>query len=274
MRTKTLALSAVLGLLGSASLMAQSTNVYSINAVGYINVTLYPGYNLITCPLIASPDNTINTLLNNTNGQYQIGTGHSALHSIIFQYINGVGYVAGDTANSTFGPGGWQSGGTNTILPGQAVWFLNPGTVGSGTNMTATFVGQVPQNGSPVMTNTLYPGYNLVGSVVPTSGDLIVPGIAAIGTNGPSGNSGTLAAGPTKGDAIFVYDPTLQGGVQGGYSTGIGGVYAVNHAGTASTWNGFGAGLNPTTPTVYSGFWYLSQALSPNNWVENFTINP
>jgi hypothetical protein len=53
MRTKTLALSAVLGMLGSASLVAQN-NVYSINAVGYINVTMPPGYSIVTCPLIAA----------------------------------------------------------------------------------------------------------------------------------------------------------------------------------------------------------------------------
>ena len=40
MRTKTMLLSALLGGLGSVSLMAQSTNVYSLNAVGYINITV------------------------------------------------------------------------------------------------------------------------------------------------------------------------------------------------------------------------------------------
>jgi hypothetical protein len=136
--------------------------------------------------------------------------------------------------------------------------------------MSATFVGQVPQNGSSYMTNTLYPGYNLVGSVVPFSGDLVAPGIPSIGTNGPGGNSGTLALGPSSGDAIFVFDPTLQGGVQGGYSTGQGGVYSVNHAGTKSSWST----PDPSTATVYEGFWYQSVTNVPNNWVENFTINP
>jgi len=264
MRTKTLALSAVLGLLGSASLMAQSTNVYSINAVGYINVTLYPGYNLITCPLVCSPDNTVGTLLNNTNGQYQIGSGHSVTGATIFQYINGVGYVAGDTASKA-GVNGWQFGGTNTINPGQAVWFLNP-VANGGSNMLATFVGQVPQNGSPYMTNALYPGYNLVGSVVPVSGDLIVPGISAFGTNVVGS---TLALGPVSGDTIFVFDPTPSGGGQGGYATGQGGQFGVNRKGVGS-WTS----PDPATATVYEGFWYLNATNTPNNWVENFTINP
>jgi len=270
MRTKTLALSAVLGLLGSASLMAQSTNVYSINAVGYINVTLYPGYNLITCPLVCSPDNTLNTLLNNTNGQYQIGSGRTLSGAIVFQYINGVGYVAGDSAKSTVAPGGWAGGGTNTILPGQAIWFLSPVAFG-GSNMSATFVGQVPQTGAYNLTNTLYPGYNLVGSAVPMSGDLITNGISLIGTNIASG---TLSLGPTAGDTIFVYDPTSNGaGGQGGYATGQNGTFSVNRQGKVS-WNAFGASPDPGTATVYEGFWYLNNGANPNNWTENFTINP
>jgi hypothetical protein len=271
MRTKTLALSALLGMLGTASLVAQ-TNVYSINAVGYINVTLYPGYNLITCPLITSPDNTISTLLNNSNGQYQIGSGHSALRATVFQYINGIGYVAGDQADKTVLPSGWSQTGTNTILPGQAIWFQNPGTIGTGSNMLATFVGTVPQANNYNLTNTLYPGYNLVGSIIPSSGDIVTNSITDIGTNGPGGNSGLLAKGPSNGDAIFVFDPTYDAGIggQGGYSTGQGGVYSVNHAGTKSSWSS----PDPATATVYQGFWYQSTTNVPNNWVENFTINP
>ena len=63
MRTKTLALSALLGALGTAGALAQ--NVYSLNAVGYINVTLAPGYNIVTCPLIVSPTNTVANLFPN-----------------------------------------------------------------------------------------------------------------------------------------------------------------------------------------------------------------
>ncbi len=57
MRTKTLALSAILGALGTAAALAQSTNVYSINSVGYINTT-FPAssYTILTCPLICGTD--------------------------------------------------------------------------------------------------------------------------------------------------------------------------------------------------------------------------
>jgi hypothetical protein len=39
------------------------SNVYSINVVGYINRTLFPGNNLIANQLIASPNNSINNVL-------------------------------------------------------------------------------------------------------------------------------------------------------------------------------------------------------------------
>src|SRR4051812_16300088 len=61
MRTKTLLLSAVALAAGLLSSQAQS-NVYSVNVVGYANITLQPGYNLISCPLLNS-NNDVNTVL-------------------------------------------------------------------------------------------------------------------------------------------------------------------------------------------------------------------
>jgi hypothetical protein len=59
MRTKTLLLTAALSAAGVATSMAQ---VYSVNAVGYVNTQLVPGLNLISNPLEAA-DNKIKTLL-------------------------------------------------------------------------------------------------------------------------------------------------------------------------------------------------------------------
>jgi hypothetical protein len=185
------------------------------------------------------------------------------------------GYVGGDVAKSS-GTAGWTQGGTNTINPGAALWFLNPGNISTGSNMYATFVGTVPQNSTPTnaqlpygLTNTLYPGFNLVGSVVPASGDLITNSISFI--------SNSLAHGAASGDTIFVFDPTTNGpGTQGGYATGIGGTYVVNRKGVGS-WNGSGALPDPTTVNVTEAFWYLNNTnnlASSNNWVENFSINP
>jgi hypothetical protein len=143
MRTKTLLLSALLGALGSVSVHAQ--NVYSLNAVGYINVSFAPGtYTILTCPLIASPDNTLNTLFPNTNGQYK--------KAQVFQFAGGTFTVTEFGVSTNANPTGWATGGADvTLNPGQAVWFYNP----TAAAMTATFVGTVP---SGPQTNSLFLG--------------------------------------------------------------------------------------------------------------------
>jgi hypothetical protein len=175
MRTKTMLLSALLGSLGSVSLMAQSTNVYSLNAVGYINVTIPPNYSIISCPLIASPDNTLNTLLSNTNGAYK---GFK-----FYPFVNGA-YGASDTATATK----WAGGGTETLSPGQAAFIFNPGAA-----VTATFVGTVPSGG----TNALIPGYNLVSTILPVTGAL---------------NAGLMDfTNSVNPDKAYTFDPVAQG---------------------------------------------------------------
>ena len=64
MRTKTLVLAAVLSAAGIATSLAQA--VYSVNIVGYINLTLKPGLNLITAQLKGTNQN-VNTILATTS---------------------------------------------------------------------------------------------------------------------------------------------------------------------------------------------------------------
>lgn len=259
MRTKTLALSAMLGLLGSAAVMA--ANVYSVNTVGYINVTLYPGFNIITDPLIASPDNTLNTVLNNTPN---IGGVSPYSGATVYQFINGSGFGANDVGNPGSFGGGWGNGGSDvTLNPGQGVFFLNPNPIG-GANMTATFVGTVPQNSTPVsanfagMSQTMFPGYNLVGSIVPITGDLVAATPAAF----------TFAQ---SGDFVYFFDPTPAGPVQNGYESA--------NAFTFSSWTP-GSGVNsapngdPLTLNPAQGFWYNDQQAGNETWTESFTVNP
>src|SRR5208283_5203698 len=176
MRTKTMLLSALLGTLGSVSLMAQSTNVYSLNVVGYVNVTIPANsYSIVSCPLVASPDNTLNTLLPNSTGTY--------LKVKVFFFSPTTGYTI-ETGTKT----GWQLGGTETISPGQAVFVLNPSTTAP---LTLTFVGTVA---SGPQANVLTPGYNLVSSIVPTSGNLVT-------------NSITVLTNAVLKDKVFVFDP-------------------------------------------------------------------
>src|SRR5258707_9446070 len=52
MKTKTLLLTAALAAAGAASAMAQ--NVYSVNAVGYINKSVQSGFSLLSNPFVVS----------------------------------------------------------------------------------------------------------------------------------------------------------------------------------------------------------------------------
>jgi hypothetical protein len=220
MRTKTLLLSALLGTLGSVSVMAQ-TNVYSINAVGYINVTLYPGFNIISCPLIASPDNSENTLLNNSTGAYA--------GDAIYYFNASTGAYSIVSARAT----SWNDGGTNQLNPGIGVWLNNVAT----TNVTVTFVGTVPTG---PYTNNILPGFNLVGSVVPSSGDLVT-------------NSLTLLTNTAAGDAAYVFNPQTQG-------------FTISSK-RASSWNS-----NPTTTYVGEGFFYNNLSGATEPWVEDYIV--
>src|SRR5437763_15367210 len=60
MRTKTLLLTAAVLAAGLGASVAQT--VFSVNAVGYVNVTIKPGYNLICNPLNGS-NNVISTVM-------------------------------------------------------------------------------------------------------------------------------------------------------------------------------------------------------------------
>jgi hypothetical protein len=225
MRTKTMLLSALLGSLGSLSLMAQSTNVYSLNAVGYINITAAPGFNIISCPLIASPDNTINTLLTNSTGQYK--------KWLFYSWNPTTGLYTEDNGNGT----GWANGGGETLAPGQAAWLYNP----SNTPVTITFVGTVP---SGTLTNPIVTGFNLISSILPTSGDLIT-------------NSLTKFDTAVKKDEVYTWTPGTSLTSPGAYTQ-----YAATATGFTS---------DPIIATVGTGFWYLTTN-KVENWVENFSV--
>jgi hypothetical protein len=248
MRTKTLLLSAVLGALSGASLMAQ---VYSLNAVGYVNVT---------CPG-ADPNTGAGgyTIIAN-----QLNTGNNVLTNLIA--VDPAGSMDGDTvfkynpttqAYSTYTikhllPGGWQGGtpGVNdasvtTLNPGEAAFFYN-----ANNTITLTFVGTVLQGG---LTNSLVAadpntgagGFNLVSSMVPQGGDL-------------STNLGLTVdpSGSMDGNTVYLYNPTNQS-----YTT-----FTMKHL-LPALWS-------PSAPQVAvgQGFFFYN-ANNAINWTRTFTVN-
>lgn len=173
MLKKSLCLAA--GVLAGSLLSASAQNVYSLNVVGYVNVPLANGYNLVANPLDDGKGNNSSNLVPAT---LPIG-------SQVLIYTPGVGYVtSGKKA------GGWSP--TFTINPGTGYFVRNLGTT-----VTNTFVGSVAGSVPGSITNTLAVGYNLVGSPYPIGGNI---------TNTGS-NSLNLPAGLPIGSQVLTYTP-------------------------------------------------------------------
>lgn len=148
MRTKTLLLTAALSVAAAASSMA---DVFSVNVVGYVNVTLANGFNLLGNPLVSS---------NNAIGQVLPSVPEG---SIVYKLkadgsFNQDIYVGGAWYDSVS-----ESPSTTTIAPGEG-FFLFSSAVSN-----ITFVGEVKTGESSVPLNT---GFSLVSSVVPQSYEL------------------------------------------------------------------------------------------------------
>jgi len=271
MRTKTMLLSALLGTIGSVSVMAQ-TNVYSLNAVGYVNVTCAPGFTMISCPLITTPDNTVGSILNNSNG--------SLSGCEVFFYYPSVGTLVGDTAQpigngsrgTTTNADGWALGGTNVAQPGVGFWFQNI----TSTNIVVTFVGQVPTSANYNMTNTLVSGFNLVSTILPIAGDIITNAFTTTNSGVVITNSGLgNLTNYNIGDQVFVYNNVL-GSTSNGFTTyasssnsRLNGHGYSEAPGGPGDWNSFG---DPYTQFVGAGFWYQNTGATVN-WVENYSVS-
>jgi len=150
MRTK--ALLGVAALAASAATCVAQSNVYSLNIVGYVNVDIVKGYNLVSIPLKPSDGNynITNTIV------MPAGTDSSTL----FKWT-GVGY-SGNTPQwieDSPGVGQWMSDAPMTVGLGEAV-FINATAAGK-----ITFVGEVATG---ALANTLAAGYNAVGNKVPS----------------------------------------------------------------------------------------------------------
>jgi len=242
MRTKTMLLTAFLTALSSAAVMAQ-TNVYSLNAVGYINVTCPPGFSMIADQLQAT-NNSIGSLLNNfapngAPGPYE-GVQIYKWSGSAFTLDTGDNQLSGN-AN------GWDNNGVITLNPGEAAWFANHRT----TNIVITFVGTVPQG--TLTTQIQGAGkFSMVSSQVPQAGDLVT-------------NLGLTNY--NDGDQVYVFNNNPPAAAQ--YTT-----YTVDKllggTGYLGQWDPPG---DPQV-TVGQGFWYkTSNSGSAIAWVRNFSVN-
>jgi hypothetical protein len=154
MRTKALVCAAVLAA-GLASSMAQS-NVYSLNVVGYYNVTVPQNGLYMVANQLNTTNNTIQSLLPTVPND-----------TTLYKYTGG-GYTVAQWED--YNPG-WDNGAI-TLNPGETAFVRDPGTPGG---LQLTFVGEVLQGS---LSNSF--NHNVVcfrSSMVPQAASLAVLGI-------------------------------------------------------------------------------------------------
>jgi len=249
MRTKTILLSALLGTLSSLPAMSQ---VYSANVVGYVTVTLNPGFTIITDQLLAAPvagykQNALGVVL---PADFNNSTTDG---NLVYLFSNPGGYAIYtiDSLNSPgngydFDPATQHDPATNAqLLPGQAAFYFD--SIGNGT-VSYTFVGTVPQGTNNVALNL---GFNLVGCPAPLAGQISTD----LGFPVDFNNS------TTDGDLAYVFTPGS------GYS-----IYTVDTLDDSDGWylHSQGDNLQPTV-AVGEGFFYFAGQIN-TNWAEVFEV--
>ncbi len=187
MRTKTLLLTAAALAAGLATSVAQS-NVYSVNVVGYVNVTLTNGFNLIGNQL--DLDGT--GLNNNVNTVFSTNLPSG---SIVYAW-SGTSFAS--PAATFLSKSGW-GGGTNAVntalAPGKGVFVALP----AGQSKTITLVGNVMQGS---LSNSYAGGYSVLSSTVPQGG-LVQTDLGFVALNGA---------------IVYKYNPATQAYVSPAYT--------------------------------------------------------
>ena len=146
--------------------MAQ--NVYSLNVVGYYNITIPPNSFALIANQLNTTNNTIASLLPSVPPNTQLfkynGTSWNAYTFDEFDLV-------------------WVPDGSATLNPGEGAFIKN----NSSEPLTITFVGEVPQG---ELTVPIPAGYAVVSSAVPQAGDLPSLGFPA-----------------DANDQVFIYTP-------------------------------------------------------------------
>jgi hypothetical protein len=238
MRTKTLLLTAALTAAGIASSMAQ---VYSVNAVGYVNVTLKKGYNLLSNPLKNGGNTLIEILPANSN------LPEDTFVSTFNSSVGNVGGLDGDTP--TFFPTlGWEPAGI-PLPPGKGFYiYIDPNTAPQAT-YTVTFVGEVEQGN---LSNPITGGgrYNALGSQVPQGGRV----------------TADLGLTPANDDLILLWDSTK---TPPGFSDTVFQYFE------GAGWTPDGQNIiEPQLTNPGEAFFLFRAAAAPTAWTRTFSVNP
>ncbi len=223
--------------------------VYSVNAVGYVNLTpaVGPGYTMIGNPLIGTNNhlNTIMPLPDTADGTsiYRFNAAAQNYYETIIFYAGYGWFTTDPDANAM------------VIAPGEGFFIQPP----AGVTLNLTFVGEVPQavGGTPLSIPVAGTGrYALLASQVPQALPL---GKAADAENV------SLRFPAADGDSIYMFDAAAQAYKEtyiyydgyGWYST-----------------NPDDPGVNGPVIPVATGFFSQKGSANPQvPWTRNFTVN-
>jgi hypothetical protein len=184
MRIKTLLLTAALATAGALSSMAQS-NVYSLNVVGYVNLTLTNGFQMVANQLDFDGTGTNNTL------QTVFGTNLPNLSRVYIYSSSSATFSIATYISSSGTWGGATAAADAALNPGGGVFLSIPAS--ATTPVTVTTVGTVLQGS---LSTPFSEGFNIISSKVPLS--------AGVGALGLSTNIANLSY-------IYQFLPSTQG---------------------------------------------------------------
>jgi hypothetical protein len=245
MRTKSVILGAALLAAGVTSSMAQS-NVYSLNVVGYVNIPVVPGYNLIANNLDFDGTGTNNLMTNVMTGLEGVNFSVSKFDTNTAAFDIWSWSKVSQTWSTTAGTIPYTSA---TLNPGEAAFIDLTKT----TNFTV--VGQVLQGS---WTNAYLPGGNAYAMVAP-----VFPLSAPIDSTG----NGGLAVPGTNNYSLLLWDVPNQGYDVWAWSK-VSQTWSLSAGSTNGQTNVGGAGQGPVIG-VGQGFFIQTKL---TDWTNTFTV--
>ena len=226
----------------AAGVISTQAQVYSQNVVGYYNLNLVAGYNMVSVQFNVGASNGASEVFPNIPDSTELFT-FDAIHGMfIYNYFDTGG-------GSTTPANSWYMSDYNTLTnapilsPGTGCFLLVPNAV------TNAVVGSVVSSNNLAMVS----GYNMLGSALPLG----------VGTTNSLVNLNTLP----DSTELFTFDTAHQKYIFNYYDTG-GGSTPPNTSWYMSDYN------TPTNPPVLSvgqGMFFLTP--STYNWTQTFTNN-
>jgi len=218
--------------------------VYSVNAVGYVNVSIPANALAIIANPLNGTNNQMNTVMPLAPGVdgpfvYRFNTTTQGYYEPV-QWVDSFGWFDPSATDPAISP---------TVNPGEAFWFQNT----TANAVAITFVGEVPQGN---LSSAIPGGNNLAMR------SSIVPQAAPLGdTTINSANSLQFPAG--DGDFVYIFNVATQG-YKEPYQ------YVADYGWFSANTDDPGA-AGPTIP-VATGFW-IQKVGTGLNWTRNFSVN-